>query len=90
MEHLDRDQLERLFRTSLAVLIMKLIQTEDRHAIQFARDLIKTMLDKDYDTLEGLLKHWLGQCLADPKLQPLVDVLNDILEKESGMGEGKS
>ena len=90
MEHLDRDQLERLFRTSLSVLIMNLIQSEDQHAVQYARDLIRTMLDEKYDTLEEMLKHWLGQCLVDPKLKPLVDLLADIIEKESGMSEGKS
>lgn len=90
MEHLDREQLERLFRTALAVLIVKLIQTADQHAIQYARDLIRTMLDENYDTLEKLLTHWLGQCLAEPELQPLVDLLYDIISKESGFGEGES
>ena len=90
MDQLDHAQLARLFRTALAVLIVKLIQSEARHAVQYARDLIRSMLDESYDTLEEMLKHWLGECLVDPKLKPLVDLLSDIIDKESGMGEVKS
>lgn len=33
---------------------------------------------RNHDTLEELLKHWLGQCLVDPELKSLVDLLHDI------------